>query len=483
MLARTVLGFLPAHVVPAAAAFAGVYVFTRLATPAEYGLFALVMSVAQMCQSVLFYWIQVGATRHIEGARRDGTLSALQAAVYRSHALTFALFAGLYVLALLVLPLESRVRDALWFVLLIVGLRSLVSVNQAFHRGELKVARFNTIECALALVQLGLGVALLMVTSWSRSGVMLASVIVASMLVLSIDAPAVLRALRRPASRSEMSTLLRFGLPLSMSFALNYILAASDRLLVEYYLGSGAVGVYSVAYGLMERAVSSLFIAISLAAFPLAINAYEREGTEGATRQLRSNGKMLLAVTLPACTLLICLNEQLAAVMVGEAFRAEAQAIMPWVVVAALLAGFQIHFFDHAFHLARRTSLFVWTTGPAAIINIAANVILLPRLGLMGAVWATLAGYAASLCASVVIGGRVLKVPLDLAETLRVLVACAVMGAVVWMAHVPGSVFGLVEACAWAAASYGGAALLLDIAGAREKLGARVRASLTRRSA
>ncbi|MDB6002071.1 MAG: polysaccharide biosynthesis protein [Rhizobacter sp.] len=475
MLGRQVLGFLPAHVVPAVTSFVGVYVFTRFATPAEYGLFALAMSVAQMCQSVLFSWVQVGATRHIESSRRNGTLHELQAAVYRSHAATFVLFAVGYAVVLLLLPLEPRVRNALWWVLLIVGLRSLVAVNQAFHRGDLKTARFNVIECTQALVQLGLGLALLVMTT-AGAGALLASAAVAASLVLMIDVPAVSDALRRSASRAEVMALLRFGLPLSTAFALNYVLATSDRLLVEYYLGSSAVGVYSVAYGLMDRSVSSLFVAISLAAYPLAVHAYEREGAAAASRQLRSNGKLMLAVTLPICALMICLNKQLAAVMVGEAFRGEAQAIMPWIALAALLAGFQMHFFDHAFHLSRRTSLFVWTTGPAALVNIAANVVLLPRLGLMGAVWATLAGYAVSLATSVIVGARVFKVPLDLPELARVVVACAVMSAAVLATRLPSSVLGLFEGCLVAFASYGAMAFVLDIGNARS----RVQASWTR---
>lgn len=472
MLGRQVLNFLPAQVVPALAAFAGVYLFTRVATPAEYGRFALVTSVAQMCQSVLFYWIQVGATRHLESAREAGTLPALQAAVYRSHALTFLLFAIAYALALCVLPLDAPVRDALWYALLIVGLRSLVMVNQAFHRGELRAGRFNLIECTQAVGQLALGLGLVLLTPARTSGLLLGTVL-ASLLAASVDFRAVGAALRRPAERSEVLALLRFGLPLSVSFALNYILATSDRLLIEYFLGSGAVGIYSIAYGLMDRAIGSIFVAVSLVAFPLAIRAYERGGALGAGVQLRENGRMLLAVALPCCALLVCLDRQLATVMVGEAFRAEAEAIMPWVALAALLAGFQIHFFDHAFHLSRRTTLFLWSTGPAALLNIVLNLVLLPRMGLMGAVWATLAGYAVSLAASIAIGSRVLRVPLDLAELLRVLLACAAMAAAVRALHASNDVAGLALAFVLALLSYGVAATLLDVAGLRTRLRAR----------
>lgn len=469
MLKRQVLAFLPAQAVPALAAFAGVYLFTRVATPAEYGLYALVMSVAQMCQSVLFHWVQVGATRQFETARLAGSLPALQSAVYRSHAGTFALFAAVYSVALLVLPIDAALRQVLWYALAIVGLRSLVMVNQAFHRGEMRAARYNLIECGQALGQLMLGLVLIWLTP-ARSSALLIGALLASLLVAGIDLRSVGRALRRPVARSELAGLLRFGLPLSASFALNYILATSDRLLVEYFLGPGAVGVYSIAYGLMDRALSSIFVAISLVAFPLAIRAYEREGASGASRQLRENGRLLMAISLPACVMLICLDRQIAAVMVGPAFRAEAEAIMPWVALAALLAGFQIHFFDHAFHLSRRTTLFLWSTGPAAVLNIVANLVLLPRMGLMGAVWATLASYALSLLASIVIGARVQRVPLDLGELGRVVLGCAAMAGMLRLIATPADPAGLCAAALAGLAVYAAAAVALDIAGLRGTL-------------
>jgi O-antigen/teichoic acid export membrane protein len=469
MLASQVLRFLPAHVVPAVASFAGIFIFTRLASPAEYGVFALVMSVAQMAQSVLFYWIQVGATRDIDAARGNGDLPALQSAVYRSHAVTFMLFAAIYAVVLSLLPIEATLRHALWWAIAIVGLRSLVAVNQAFHRGDLRTGRFNLIECGQALIGLGLGLALLWLTT-ARAGALLTATVVASFAVAVIDLPAAWRALRRPVARERVLQLLRFGLPLSVSFALNYVLATSDRLMVEWILGEAAVGVYSVAYALMDRAVSAIFIAISLAAFPLAIRAFEREGLPGASRQLRANGKLLMAVALPVTALLMCANAQLAAVMVGPAFREQAAMIMPWVALAALLAGFQIHFFDHAFHLSRRTTLFGWTTGPAAVLNIGLNLLLLPRLGLMGAVWATLASYTVSLVATVVIGRRVMKVPLDLPELARVLAACGLMAAAVIAARLPASLLGLVEASMIAVVVYAIAAFAFDIAGVRSRL-------------
>ena len=468
-LARQVLGFLPSQVVPALASFASIYLFTRHTSPGEYGIFALVMSVVLMAQSVLFYWIQVAVTRHVDAAQRDGQLPALQASAYRCLAGTWLAFSLLFAAAMWLLPLAAELKRGLWLAIPIVGLRSLVVINQAFNRGALRTWRYNLIESGHAVGQLALGWALLQGVA-APSVALLCGTLAAGAAAAAVDVPTLWAALKRGVARAQVLQLLQFGAPLSLGFALNYVLATSDRLLVQWLLGAEAVGVYAVAYGLMDRAVSALFIAISIASYPLAIRAFETGGAAAAQAQMRRTGELLLFITLPVCAALMCLNQQLAAVLVGEAFRADAARLMPWVALAALLAGFQIHFFDHAFHLERRTSLFLWTIGPAALVNVLANLVLLPQVGLIGAAWATLLGYACSLAASVVIGARVFKVPLALGQIARAGAATALMLAVLWARNVPGTVWGLLQAVALGGAVYLLAAWVCNVAGLRGHL-------------
>lgn len=467
MLAKLFLGFLPSNVIPAATSLVAIYLFTRLTSPEEYGAYALVISVSQMCLSILFYWLQVGAVRHIDEAKREGTLLSLRSTVYRGHLATFAAFLVVYAIALAVLPLRNVAHGALWWGALIVGLRGLVATNQGFHRAELRTGRYNLVECGQALLALVFAVVFLQVFQ-DRAAALLAGAAAAAAAVLLIDLSAIAQAVQHRASRTQLRSLLSFGLPISASFALGYILSASDRLLVEYFLGSGPVGIYSVAYGLMDRALGSLFIAVSIAAFPLAIRAFEQDGPEGGQRQLRSNGQLLIVLAIPSCVLLMCLSRQLAGVMVGPAFREEAAAIMPWIAVAALLSGFQTHYFDHAFHLTRRTGLFLLTLGPAAALNIVANLILLPRFGLMGAVWATLIAYAAALAASVLVGRRLLKVPMPMGDLLKAAIASAAMGAAILALNPPPTLLGLIGASLLAILLYLVLAWALDVAGLRQ---------------
>jgi O-antigen/teichoic acid export membrane protein len=106
--------------------------------------------------------------------------------------------------------------------------------------------------------------------------------------------------------------------------------------------------------------------------------------------QAARNGIALLAVPLPACIGLALTADYIAAVLVGFDFRFGVAALIPIMSFTALARGLHSHFIDHAFHLSGRPLLMLWTYGPATVLNIALNLYVVPRYGMMGAAWTAL---------------------------------------------------------------------------------------------
>ena len=67
--------------------------------------------------------------------------------------------------------------------------------------------------------------------------------------------------------------------------------------------------------------------------------------------------------------------------------RAQAAAIMPWIALSGLINGFVLHYVSEGFQLSKRTALRAGLMVIPVIANITLNAILLPRIGLMGAVY------------------------------------------------------------------------------------------------
>ncbi|MEL6754367.1 MAG: hypothetical protein AAFO57_10095, partial [Pseudomonadota bacterium] len=73
--------------------FAALFIFTRLLSPSEYGVYTLVLSAVALTQTLVFLWIEAAAFRFVERARRRGWLPDLTATLGRLSIIVLALTA------------------------------------------------------------------------------------------------------------------------------------------------------------------------------------------------------------------------------------------------------------------------------------------------------------------------------------------------------------------------------------------------------
>jgi O-antigen/teichoic acid export membrane protein len=106
-----------------------------------------------------------------------------------------------------------------------------------------------------------------------------------------------------------------------------------------------------------------------------------------------------------------------------------------------------------------------------AIANLALNLLLIPRFGLMGAVWATTASYGLGLGASLALGRLAQPLPVPFGELARAGAATVVMGLAVIVLPSPGGALELFLKAGVGAGVYALAALALDLGGLRGRAG------------
>ncbi|MGN6389508.1 MAG: oligosaccharide flippase family protein [Burkholderiaceae bacterium] len=469
MLFRHILGYAPSNLIPATVSFLTIYVFTRLLLPENYGVYALVFNVAFIAQGIVSFWLRNGAIRFYDNAEAAGTLRTLISTIYAGYVASMLIFSLVYALAMLTLPISDPLRQALWIGLPFILCKGLVTVNLAIHRGAMRIARYNLLECGQTVLGLLFAICLVRFGGMKQEGVLL-GLVAGSLVSVLADVPFIVRSVRAPFSREQMRELLVFGMPLTVSVILNLVLSSSDRILVQYFLGSAPVGIYSVSYGIMNQPMMLVFLAVSMPGLPLAVRALETRGRRAAEAQMYRNGTALLALGVPACAGLILVSEHLATVLIGPEFRTEALKIMPWIAVAATLAGFQAHYFDHAFTLGKKPKMLIRSIGIAAAVNVALNLVLLPWIGLMGAVYSTFASYVVAIAGSLYYGRDVFRVPFPFKEAVLTVVATVPMWIVLSTLRFPDTMLGLLTMVIVGAGCYALSATALNLCDARTKL-------------
>lgn len=469
MIWRRLFGYFPASLAGGLASFGAVYALTRLLSPADYGFYALALTTMGIVYTLSITWAEAAAYRfageaHAKGKTADHirTIMALLAA---SAALGIALMSGAILIAS-----DPVLRVALTAAMSTMVLAPLVNAAQEMNRAQQRVARWSTLRICQDVGAFALGTFLAWRTGLGPAAPFVGLASTLALLAL-VEGSRLWRESKSGQFRPErVKPYMTYGVPVAMALALNIALDAGDRFLIALFLGPEAVGVYAAGYGIADKSVGLLCAWAAAAGAPMMMMAWERDGPEAVREVSRHVARTLLLVSAPAGAGLALVAQPLSEVMIGEDMRAQAASIMPWIALSGLINGFVLHYVSEAYQLSRRTDLRAWLMIIPAVANVALNAILLPWIGLMGAVYATVACYALALVLLAGVGRKLAPLSWPWADFLKVAGACAAMAIAVRLLPSPGGMSELILKASVGATIYVMAALVFDAAGARAAL-------------
>lgn len=468
MLLRHYLAYMLARGVPGVVNLLTLVVLTRLLDPESYGRYALTIAGAGLVNIVLFQWIKLAATRFLPAAQGERQHDLI-AALIRIFFFLTAFGGALTVTAALLAP--ASLASLLWIGGLLALVQAWFEFGQELARGRLDPKLFGLLALSRAVLALGCGAGLVL-AGFGAVGALWGAI--AGYLISAL--PLFVRRVVRDkalsgAHRGWVRRFAAYGLPLTATVVLVFVVDTSDRFMLAAYLGEAVTGAYSAAYNLVQQSLGVLMTIVNLAAYPLAARAADAGNKSDARRQLAASGELLMAVGLPAATGLTLLSDEFTAALLGPQFQNGASLVVPLIAFAILLATLKSFYWDLAFQLSHRTVAQIWIAAAAALINVLLNVVLIPRWGMIGAAWATLAAFGAGMLLSFVLGRRIYPMPIPLRSWSRIGVATGVMALAVspsWLGD--GGVVEVVGRVLVGVLVYGGCAVLLDICGIRAAL-------------
>lgn len=469
MFWRGVLGYLPVNVVQGVVGLLTIILFTRVLTPTEYGAYALAFSVYTLVQTCLLTWTEAAMARFLAARIQDGRIADHFATLYRLWLVAALLVPVGGAVALAVAPLHQTLEIALAAAFGAVLVNSLVRMAQERRRaaGEVSGAALLSMAQNAGGFALGLGFAL---TGLGGAAPIL-GVGAISVLCVALVLPRELKFMAGGRFDKDLAkAYAAYGLPVSMSLILALVLASTDRLLLAAFLDEATVGVYHAGYSLGSRTLDVVFIWLGMAGGPALIQALERGGQAALDEAAREQAGFMALLTLPAAVGLALVARPLAELMVGESMRDGASHVTPWIAASGWLSGVTTYYLLQAFTLARRTPLLIVSMSAPALANVILNLVLIPRLGLDGALWATTISYGLGAVAAWALGRRACPLPIPWDVLAKAGGACLAMAACVSALPSRGGVLELVLKAGVGAVVYGALALGLDLGGLRGKL-------------
>lgn len=468
MFRRGLLGYLPANVTAGVVGLLTIVVFTRLLDPSQYGGYAVAMSVMTLTHTLLFTWTEAAMARFQVRAREKGDIADHMATIYRAWAALAVGFPLVAALLVWLLPLHEGLKLGVAAGLAAVIFRSLIKLVQERRRADGEVRAASALDMAQSGGGFLVGV-IFIAFGMGAAGPFMGLTVVAIICLAVTFRRELTLARGGQFQRARLHEYAAYGLPVSLSLILAIVISTTDRFLLAAFLGEAAVGVYHAGYSLANRTLDVMFIWLGMAGGPAMVAALERGGRPALDASAREQSSFMILLTLPAAVGVALVAHPLSEVMIGPDLAEGAAHVTPWIAFGAFFAGITTYYLHQAFTLGRKTHLLLAAMTIPAGLNLVLNIVLIPRHGIDGAMWATAISYAVGAVASWAIGRSAMPLPLPVEALWKAGLACLAMAVVVRLIPNFGGILELALKAGAGAVVYAGVIYALDGGGVRSR--------------
>jgi O-antigen/teichoic acid export membrane protein len=436
-------------------------IFTSYLTPADYGIITMLLTIEAITKVVFRWGVDTAFMRlYYDCADRQGRQRLASTIFFFLLTVNGALLAGGLTSAgwlsetlfhtreyalLIRLTIANTFVAGFFFIpfqVLRIGERSGQFIALAFARSA------GTIGARLLLViWAGMGVV----------GIVVADVTVTTLLTLVLSrwfAPLI-----RPVfSRAVLRDALSFGLPRVPHSIAHQVIGFADRYFLNAYGTLRDVGLYSIgaSFGLALKFFLSAFES-AWTPFFLAIMR-DRDA-----RRVYSTVSTYVLALLVLFVAGVCATAPGVVRLFTTAQFHAAAAVTPWIALGVMFQGIYL-VGSIGLVITKRTKVYPLSTGAAAVASVVANMLLIPRYGILGAAWANTIAYATLAATTVGFSWYVYPIRYEWSRLLRIVIA-GVVSYVVATRAVPGNVAPLAAILLSGVATAGAYVVVLSLTG------------------
>ena len=398
-------------------------VFTSYLTPDDYGVITMLLTVEAVTKVVFRWGVDTAFMRLYYDCADDTARQRLASTIFFFLA---AVNGGLLLAALLSLEwltphiLGAESAGVTTSPRLLVALTLGNTFVAGFYFMPFQVLRIGGKSrqfIALAFARsAGTIAARLILVIWAGLGVM--GIVVADVLVTTLFTLVLLKwfaPLIRPVfSRAVVGEALAFGLPRVPHSIAHQVIGFADRYLLNAYGTLRDVGLYSIG------ASFGLALKFFLSAFESAWTPFFL----GVMREPDA-GRIYSTVSTYVIALLVLLVGGLCAVapavvrLFTTAEFQDAALVTPWIALGVMFQGLYL-VGSIGLVITKKTKLYPIATGTSAAVSVIANLLLIPRYGILGAAWANTLSYATLAVTTVGFSWYVYPIAYEWSRLLRI---------------------------------------------------------------
>lgn len=365
-------------------------VYTSLLSPDQYGLYSLSIAVLSFLCIIFSDWVGLSGLRFFKQHEMTHDmpkyLTTLVTMLISNITLMFILsfIFRHWFYAQFNIPVKYFM--AILFLIIPVAIRALLF---QLLRAQLKSISFTISTIANQLMTIFLSIFFVKVFHMGAVALLLGMAISISLtdIILIYQSNILAWFKAQKIDFKSIIPIITYGIPIAATSLSAWIINQSNKIIMNSIHGFSQVGLVGVAYGLTFPIFMTIFAIITVAAIPRIINMYEEKID---VRPIISKflGYFIL-VALPVLTIVAVYSYEFVEIFSSNPKFYEAYKIVPYLAFGVFFMAIT-DYTTLQYNLAKKTYIDFIIKLISGIVGVVLNIVLIPKMGLVGVGIATL---------------------------------------------------------------------------------------------
>lgn len=215
----------------------------------------------------------------------------------------------------------------------------------------------------------------------------------------------------RHVNKQLAAEMLSYSIPLVLNSIFWWVVSSSDKYMISYMMDNSYVGLYAIAAKIPS--LVSTVVNVFLESYVIsAIKRYE----EGDDEFFVSTCRFFVGFMSIFVGVVLLIIKDFMHIYVNEAYYASIQ-YLPSLLIGAYFLGYGF-LFGVVFNAAKQSKYIAYSSLISASINIGLNLLLIPRIGVLGAAIATMISYGIIAVYRYYFANKYIRFKLELVPTI-----------------------------------------------------------------
>ncbi len=320
----------------------------------------------------------------------------------------------------------GNLKYVLFIPLIFIGasMEALFLFFISYIRSQRRIKRLSLIRITLFIIKM-LSVIFLSLAGFDLIWIVISTIIITALFV-SIFFGIIIREIGFPNfSYRGLKSYLTYSIPQIPKELLNWVINSSDRYLIVYFLGLSQTGIYHVSYSL-GLTISFVYISLGFVLFPTLTKSWEKKELSKVRNYFETTMKFYLLLSIPSVVGISILSQTLLQILATSEYVVG--KIFIFIIASGVVFYGIYHINAYLIYLKKNQVWWIFLNIFGASANVSINIVLIPRIGIIGAAISTLVSFIILGIATTFWARKVIKYKISFKFLLKIIIASLIMG-------------------------------------------------------